>query len=588
MKMKLFIAILFSVFIRDGLFSQTKSYSANLTKPLSVYLSWAAHDEISDVVPLTEELAMREFDALLKMRKQGVQFDCYILDAFWYDKNGGYREFKKEGWPNGPDRWIKSCIDNNIKPGLWLSVSVTGWNPNPWMITKPEWKNSAGGQLNQAFSMHTGGYLPYFIETMQQWFNKGIRVFKFDFAEFDAGTSADFKLFTKQEIIRKNEEAFIDALKLFRLKNPDVIFLAYNGFGGENKTTSVNFSKTVELKWLDVFESLYCGDPRPADVPCMNFWRSKDIYSDHMVFQYLFNGIPLSRIDNCGFMVGNTGTCYFRKKQAWKGMLILSAARGGLMNTYYGNLELFTDTEARWFAKTQQLFFGLQEFGRFETFGAIPGSAKPYGFIALNQNGALYTVVNPSQTIQTFELPIKGFNNYSLLFTDAGFKPKFLENKITLGPEQMALVGSGSFTDKKFDLGIQEDVVIPSFIAPLQVTLINTGKNTVEGTLSYSGINDLRLIFKQSDNNGNPLRVTGNSPPDGIFMAKLLTIKATQEGKELPIKIQYDKQIWSGISWAVAEIPNASINKTLPINIQYTDADKRECIITGNVYEIAY
>jgi hypothetical protein len=100
------------------------------------------------------------------------------------------------------------------------------------------------------------------------------------------------------------------------------------------------FRKTVDLRWLEVFDSLYCGDPRPADIPCMNFWRSKDIYSDHMVFQYHFNGVPLHRIDNSSFMIGTTGTCYYRAKQSWKGMLILSAARGGRMNTYYGNMDL--------------------------------------------------------------------------------------------------------------------------------------------------------------------------------------------------------------------------------------------------------
>jgi hypothetical protein len=40
----------------------------------------------------------------------------------------------------------------------------------------------------------------------------------------------------------------------------------------------------------------------------MNFWRSKDIYTDHMVKQYDFNQIPLERIDNSAFMIGKTVT----------------------------------------------------------------------------------------------------------------------------------------------------------------------------------------------------------------------------------------------------------------------------------------
>ena len=56
--------------------------------------------------------------------------------------------------------------------------------------------------------------------------------------------------------------------------------------------------------------------------------------------------IPLERIDSTGFMIGNTGTNYYRKTSAWKGMLMLMIARGGWINTIYGNLE-FLDDDAR-------------------------------------------------------------------------------------------------------------------------------------------------------------------------------------------------------------------------------------------------
>lgn len=58
------------------------------------------------------------------------------------------------------------------------------------------------------------------------------------------------------------------------------------------------FRKIVDPPWLEVFETLYCGDPRISDVPMMNFWRSQDLYSDHMVHQFAFNGLPLARINN--------------------------------------------------------------------------------------------------------------------------------------------------------------------------------------------------------------------------------------------------------------------------------------------------
>src|SRR5262249_56992131 len=132
--------------------------------------------------------------------------------------------------------------------------------------------------------------------------------------------------------------AFRAALKKFREKNPDVVLAAFNGFGGDVESTSgpFPFSKPVDLRWLEVFDALYSGDPRPSDVPEMNFWRCVDIYSDHMVRRYEQSGVPLKRIDSTAFMIGNTGTNYYRKTSAWQGSLLLTVARGGSINTVHG------------------------------------------------------------------------------------------------------------------------------------------------------------------------------------------------------------------------------------------------------------
>jgi hypothetical protein len=47
-----------------------------------------------------------------------------------------------------------------------------------------------------------------------------------------------------------------------------------------------------------------------------------DISSDHMVRRYEQSFLPLERIDSTGFMLGNTGTIYYRKAHAWKGALL--------------------------------------------------------------------------------------------------------------------------------------------------------------------------------------------------------------------------------------------------------------------------
>jgi hypothetical protein len=87
-------------------------------------------------------------------------------------------------------------------------------------------------------------------------------------------------------------------------------------------------------------------------------------------------------------MIGNTGTIYYRKTNAWKGMLLLMVARGGWINTIHGNLEFLSDEDARWFARVQSMYAPLQAMGRTKTFGGIPGEEQSYGFASFDHSGA--------------------------------------------------------------------------------------------------------------------------------------------------------------------------------------------------------
>lgn len=64
---------------------------------------------------------------------------------------------------------------------------------------------------------------------------------QFDFADFDAAHPETEKTEPPEQIRRRNETAFRDALKRFRGKNPDVVLVAFNGFGGDIDTTSAPF-----------------------------------------------------------------------------------------------------------------------------------------------------------------------------------------------------------------------------------------------------------------------------------------------------------------------------------------------------------
>lgn len=567
-------------------FSRAALGSPTLPDPISVYDNWSAYDELSDHVPLTENLAMRELNQVLRLKRHGARFDYYVMDAFWFDPNGGYRTWKKPNWPNGPEPWIKKCEQNGILPGLWF-----GTNTLVHLKAAPEWRDSLNKQ-GTAMSMFEGGFLPDLMNILKYWYRQGIRMFLFDFADLSAATPHAAATMTKQEIIRHNSDALRHALAAFRRRHPGVVFEAFNGFGGVMDSTyyPFPFKNPIDLRWLQVFDSLYCGDPRPGDVPEMSFWRAADIYSDHQMRRYQQAGVPLERIDTTSFMPGITGTNYRRAWNAWKGSLILMMARGGWINTTYGNLELMSDQDADWFARVQSLYLHFQSEGRIKAFGGIPGEDQTYGFGALDSDGSVYVVVNPAQNVAAIRLPLlsraqRPISAGRVLFRDAGFVPHLSGNTIEVGPGQMAMVGFGKYTAPEYDFGVQKDVVIPRAIRSVPAKFKAIGKGEIQATITAPETGDLRLIMQQYSSDGSLLRTF---PPSGASMGRIFMLNAEQAGRDLPIRENYNREIWSGLSWAVGEISHKDFRPGVPLTLTYRSRAKQAVTLKGRVYAVHY
>ncbi|MGB9408002.1 MAG: hypothetical protein WCA89_10725 [Terracidiphilus sp.] len=572
--------------------AQTEPPPPALQAPISVYNNWSSYDELSDNIPLTEALAMRELDELLRLKRAGVRFDYYMMDAFWFDPGGGYRTWRTPNWPNGPDAWIKKCQANGVKPGLWFST-----NTLVKIQAAPAWKDSLNKD-GSAMSFSEGGFLPDFMNILQYWYDRGIRMFKFDFVDLTAATPATAKLSNaegKAQIRERNATAFREALSIFRQKNSEAVLIAFNGFGGDldNTASQLPFHDPTDLRWLGVFQMQYTGDPRPSDVPEASFWRSMDIYSDHMVRRFEQLGFPLERIDSTGFMLGKTGTIYYRGLHAWKGAFLLMMARGGWVNTVHGNLELIRDKDAPWMARAQSLFFELQGLGRIHTFGGIPGDIEPYGFGGVTTRGAVYVVMNPGQSVVTISLPRLTPNQLPLgegrvQFRDAGYVPRLKGNQITLGAGQMAMVGFNAYATPSYDFGIQDDVIIPRAIQPLQAEFHTTAPNTIEASIQPPPMGILRIIMRQRTPDGFIRRTWAGGPPNGENMAKVFSIEVTQQGRAIPVNIDYDKVVWSGLSWAVGEIKVAGLAPGKPVLVRFHSAEKDPVKLEGAAYQVVY
>lgn len=567
--------------------STLKGTSTGPEEPLFVYNNWASYDELSDNIPLNEALAMRELDEVVRLKKSGVKIDYYLMDAFWFDLDGGYRTWKPDGWPDGPKNWLEGCRKAGVKPGLWFSSNLLKIGSTNTMKVIDEWKDSAS-EDGSIMCLFQGGYLKHLMETLQLYADMGIEMFKFDFAYFDAITPGLKGTLPVNEIIERNKNAFLEALKEFRRKNPHVMLIGYNGFGGDMENTVTDFRKSVDMRWLEVFDTMYSGDPRLSDVPMMNFWRSQDLYSDHMTRQFEFNGVPVRRIDNCAFMIGKTGTCYNRALNAWKGSLALMMARGGWMNVCHGNLELLSEQDVHWFAKTQQLYLALQRANKITSFGEIPGFAKPYGYRAENRKGVVYTVVNASQSTAKVTLPDAFAGKGRILFTDSGFRPVLKGNTIILGSEQMAIVGYGDYSGVEYDLGLEKEIVSPASVAELPSAIEILNGKEVRTQITPEKGKGIRIVFQQLDDVGKPFRSWGGAPPDGKPMDEFFVIKAEQAGNPLPLKMQYDKKIWCGLSWAVAEIPAEALQSRSLVQIRVSTRDGDSRRVKLMLYSVKY
>src|ERR1700730_4855375 len=91
-----------------------------LRDPVWVYNNWSSYDELSDNIPLTEELAMKELDELIRLQKVGAHFDYYMMDAFWFAPDGGLSEVahaELAEWAWGRGRYERERVSHGHRSG---------------------------------------------------------------------------------------------------------------------------------------------------------------------------------------------------------------------------------------------------------------------------------------------------------------------------------------------------------------------------------------------------------------------------------------------------------------------------------------
>lgn len=175
-----------------------------------------------------------------------------------------------------------------------------------------------------------------------------------------------------------------------------------------------------------------------------------------------------------------------------------------------------------------------------------------------------------------------------VLFRDAGFEPVLRGSNIELGPGQLAVVGFGRFSTLEYDLGVQQDVHIPLAIRPIAAEFVSKGKNTIRTTMSSPERGDLRIIVEQHETDGRVARSTGGAPPRGITMGNILMLRAWQGAQRVSVDMNYDKAIWSGLSWAAGEIKHSALIPGQPLTIECSSAEKNSVRLEGRIFAVEY
>ena len=149
----------------------------------------------------------------------------------------------------------------------------------------------------------------------------------------------------------------------------------------------------------------------------------------------------------------------------------------------------------------------------------------------------------------------------------------------------MAVVGFGVYAEAKFDLGVQEGVSIPQAIHPVSADFHPDGTNAVVATFPAPFKGDLRIVMRQSTE-GRPVRTSRGAPPNGTRLGSILQIQVFQEGQPVPTQITYDKAIWSGLSWGVAEVRSRHLKHSSPMTVRCVSLEERAVNLDVQLYVV--
>jgi hypothetical protein len=250
-------------------------------------------------------------------------------------------------------------------------------------------------------------------------------------------------------------------------------------------------------------------------------------------------------------------------------MLVLSLARGGKIHVAYGDLSLFTDEDAEWWAKIQGVFSPYLERGTTVSVGSWPGkNSLVYGWRSELDGRTITTTVQQNHCLCTVQLTLS-------TPWEQESDPERLEvmpsetastGKAAVGPPSLGYLSEEELDNIKLRYGSQpipqpeitKDGIslvaqverlldepeipwrIPVSLAQIRQTDFGTNKASLVDQLSGT----FTVTLTQTDDDGRAVRTVPN--PDFPFK-----IEIEDEAGWRSLPAMFERPIWSGISWSL-------------------------------------
>ncbi|MCC5842991.1 MAG: hypothetical protein JJU05_01940 [Verrucomicrobia bacterium] len=531
--------------------------------PFSIYSTWGLHDELGDTVRLSEDLAFSALNALDRWADHGLKPDVFHLDAFWYDPARGYRHFHPQYWPRGFEPFLDALRKRNYIPGLWFSTTGLTLEPPAWAESRcPDGHYSL---VDGPYADILEGDLHHAAEA---W---GVRLFKFDFANFTASRTPDR---APQETRALAVERLTGILNGLRAAFPGIHVISHVGYARNQHHQRQGWPHPVAVDpaLLEGIDAVFSGDPQCMDIPQTHLTRNLDLYQDRAVWKLHQAGFPLHRIEDHGVVMANTNTACFRGRAGLRRSHIGQLARGARRDLYYGDPSLPTDADLESMARFRAQYFDA--WTRRLTTRLLgdgePGTAPWHGTLTGGAARGLLTLVNPGFNPVTVDLPLTDLFRAGLLFHDGAEAPALQTApdrlRVTLGPEQMVLIGLGAYAGEAPEAFADPEAPLYRTISPLNAA-VRDFPNFGKGISGFSETRKILVTARAWD--GKPEEpghvlpfVFGEQPtPEGATREArahaLLPVRAFDaEGRAvMPLARVPDVPVWSGISWVACVFP---------------------------------